>query len=252
MKHLRKRNVRDIGKKYKNVNIKPQMLIRGKAITRFTRQEVDFLKNELKVKTIIDLRSSMESNSSYKYKNEFNVVSQPVFDGLVPGVSHPEEVTFENLHEVIPEMDVLYYQILHDEPLDNLARTIRYIVNLNEEDYAVYFHCAEGKDRTGLVAAILLLILGVDNDEIVEDYLLTNKVNKKKAFKYYLAVKYIKHHRKLAYKLRRIYVAKVKYIDVLFKVIEDEYQTKENFFHQAMGLTDEEIEQFRNRMIIKE
>ncbi|MGY0541423.1 tyrosine-protein phosphatase [Nocardioides sp. YJ-D4] len=35
------------------------------------------------------------------------------------------------------------------------------------------FHCAAGKDRTGVVAAILLSLLGVGRDEIVADYELT-------------------------------------------------------------------------------
>jgi protein-tyrosine phosphatase len=32
------------------------------------------------------------------------------------------------------------------------------------------FHCAAGKDRTGVVAAVLLATLGVDHETIVEDY----------------------------------------------------------------------------------
>ncbi|MBO3665144.1 tyrosine-protein phosphatase [Microbacterium stercoris] len=35
---------------------------------------------------------------------------------------------------------------------------------------AVAFHCAAGKDRTGVLAASLLLALGADDDAIVEDY----------------------------------------------------------------------------------
>ena len=36
------------------------------------------------------------------------------------------------------------------------------------------FHCAAGKDRTGLLAALLLGALGVAHDDIVEDYALTS------------------------------------------------------------------------------
>ncbi|THH19929.1 hypothetical protein EW146_g1352 [Bondarzewia mesenterica] len=35
------------------------------------------------------------------------------------------------------------------------------------------FHCTAGKDRTGIVAAILLLLAGVDDDAIAMDYSLT-------------------------------------------------------------------------------
>jgi protein-tyrosine phosphatase len=38
---------------------------------------------------------------------------------------------------------------------------------------AVLFHCAGGRDRTGLIAAILLTVAGAEEDAIVEDYLET-------------------------------------------------------------------------------
>ncbi|WP_129658658.1 tyrosine-protein phosphatase [Rothia halotolerans] len=37
------------------------------------------------------------------------------------------------------------------------------------------FHCTTGKDRTGWAAASLLLVLGVDHDDVVDDYLRTNR-----------------------------------------------------------------------------
>lgn len=35
---------------------------------------------------------------------------------------------------------------------------------------ATAFHCAAGKDRTGVIAAALLLALGADDDTIIADY----------------------------------------------------------------------------------
>jgi protein tyrosine/serine phosphatase len=37
----------------------------------------------------------------------------------------------------------------------------------------VVLHCAAGKDRTGVVTALLLSLLGADREEIVADYLAT-------------------------------------------------------------------------------
>jgi protein-tyrosine phosphatase len=37
------------------------------------------------------------------------------------------------------------------------------------------FHCAAGRDRTGVLAAVLLMILGVDDADIVTDYALTQR-----------------------------------------------------------------------------
>jgi protein-tyrosine phosphatase len=39
----------------------------------------------------------------------------------------------------------------------------------------LYFHCTAGKDRTGVCAAVLLMLLDVSDDAIVHDFLLTNQ-----------------------------------------------------------------------------
>ena len=45
------------------------------------------------------------------------------------------------------------------------------------EGEALLFHCTYGKDRTGCGAMLLLAALGVDEETILEDYLLTNQFN---------------------------------------------------------------------------
>lgn len=40
---------------------------------------------------------------------------------------------------------------------------------------ALYAHCAVGKDRTGVVSALLLDLAGADDDAIVQDYLMTGE-----------------------------------------------------------------------------
>ena len=39
----------------------------------------------------------------------------------------------------------------------------------------VFVHCTAGKDRTGVCAAIILMLLGVSDDDIVREFLLTNE-----------------------------------------------------------------------------
>jgi protein-tyrosine phosphatase len=40
----------------------------------------------------------------------------------------------------------------------------------------VLFHCAAGKDRTGVAAALLLELAGVDDETIIEDYAVTERL----------------------------------------------------------------------------
>jgi protein-tyrosine phosphatase len=50
----------------------------------------------------------------------------------------------------------------------------RYFQALAEAEGPVLIHCAAGKDRTGLLAALTHHLAGVHPDDIAEDYLLTN------------------------------------------------------------------------------
>lgn len=50
----------------------------------------------------------------------------------------------------------------------------RYFRLLADTDGPVLIHCAAGKDRTGLLAALTHQVLGVSRDDMLDDYLLTN------------------------------------------------------------------------------
>ena len=43
----------------------------------------------------------------------------------------------------------------------------------SDEHYPLVFHCAAGKDRTGVLAALVLDLCGVARDDIVADYVIT-------------------------------------------------------------------------------
>ncbi|WP_333590580.1 tyrosine-protein phosphatase [Brevundimonas sp.] len=59
--------------------------------------------------------------------------------------------------------------------LDVFARYFRALGEGGDEGQgAVVIHCAAGKDRTGLLAALTHRLLGVHPDDVVQDYLLTN------------------------------------------------------------------------------
>ncbi|KAI8647151.1 protein-tyrosine phosphatase-like protein [Parasitella parasitica] len=49
------------------------------------------------------------------------------------------------------------------------------MVFTNPQNYPIEIHCTQGKDRTGMVSALILSIAGVPQDTIINDYAKTQK-----------------------------------------------------------------------------
>ncbi|MFC9292855.1 tyrosine-protein phosphatase [Streptomyces sp. NPDC057011] len=120
---------------------------------------------ELGVEAVIDLRYPWEIDAK----------------GRVP--EHPS-LTYHNLSiehrpydqpslgpevETGPYLAERYMEVAHDGVAE-LRTALRVIA---EQEGPVAFHCASGKDRTGLLAALVLALLGVPEEVIVEDFALT-------------------------------------------------------------------------------
>ena len=58
------------------------------------------------------------------------------------------------------------------------AAGIRYVLEVvsDPDRYPVAFHCTAGKDRTGILSAIILRLVGVPDEDIIEDYSLSANV----------------------------------------------------------------------------
>lgn len=80
------------------------------------------------------------------------------------------------LDGMLPEADDDYVISIYQEVLVNGASMFgTMLTHLADEDWLpALFHCAAGKDRTGIAAALLLSVLGVDDETILDDYELTN------------------------------------------------------------------------------
>ncbi|ASD11732.1 MULTISPECIES: tyrosine-protein phosphatase [Pseudomonas] len=70
----------------------------------------------------------------------------------------------------------IFLEMYRRLPLEHAERYGQLIRHLLEPDaLPALIHCTSGKDRTGFAAAVILLMLGVDRELIVEDYLVTNR-----------------------------------------------------------------------------
>ena len=161
-------NTRDLGGiETKYGKIRKGALIRGAKLNKITTKDFEKLTKKYNFHTVIDLRSKreIEEKPDRQFKN-INYISIPIFDKSTPGITH-EEQPGGILKSKINMVD-LYQEILTGEYLEKIGEVVRTIMNLEEDDYSVFLHCSAGKDRTGIITAILLTILGVNRDTIIK------------------------------------------------------------------------------------
>lgn len=155
-----------------------QKLIRSGNMGQLTPKDLDFLA-EYGLRYDIDLRSESET---WFYQDRYPVQTKYINLSLYPF----ERTLFENLGVVAGhqlrygELDIVdqtYAQMMTDpHPRAQFRQMFDYLLENDQPDQSVLFHCAAGKDRTGAAAFLILSALGVKEEAILQDYLLTNLV----------------------------------------------------------------------------
>ncbi|MFD9071305.1 tyrosine-protein phosphatase [Streptomyces lasiicapitis] len=120
----------------------------------------------LGVRTVIDLRYPWEIEAKGR------VPGHPSFDYHNLSIEHRyyDQPSLDPDVAIGPYLTEQYLEVAEDG-VKELRRALEVIAA--DDAGPVVFHCASGKDRTGLLAALVLALLDVAEDVIVEDYALT-------------------------------------------------------------------------------
>lgn len=126
---------------------------------------------ELGIRTVYDLRSDAERDT---VPNRLPDARRPTVVALslvstTDGDSPIERLSYSDGESFLEQ---LYLHIL-DSSAANFGRVLSGLAG--DDEIPAVFHCAAGKDRTGLVAAVLLSVLGVSEKDILDDYELTGR-----------------------------------------------------------------------------
>ncbi|HXK23886.1 MAG TPA: tyrosine-protein phosphatase [Myxococcota bacterium] len=140
------------------------LLFRSDALHLLTQNDVARIRDELRIGAIVDLRSTKELDSEGRGPLEqlpIRFHHLPLFDGF-------DAKAAAAMREQMGLAD-RYFRLAEYArgPIASVVET------LAESDAPAVYHCAAGKDRTGILSAVLLGILGVPDEVIVADYALT-------------------------------------------------------------------------------
>ena len=165
------------------------------------------------ITTIIDMRTDEETlrkPCGLAERSGFDYFRFPVTEGS----SVPESL------EAVPQS---YMEIALAENMPKFWRTIA------EAEGGVLFHCSAGKDRTGVVAAVILLICGAEREAIVENYVISREYNRPNLEAFLSA------HPEVD---RDIVLANPKSMNRFIELFTERFGTAERYF-EALGLPAE-------------
>ena len=165
------------------------------------------------------------------------------------GISHEKKVHSIKSLVCLPPMESLYEQMVSPKSLDNVTAVLKKILLLPEDEFSVIFHCSAGKDRTGIIAALILIFLGADRKSVIEDYLYTNKGKRLKAQLAYFGSVVLKLSRSFARKVKNYLLASEVYIQASLSVIEETYGSIEAYFSKKLNFTPEEKERIKDKFL---
>ncbi len=155
-------NVRHIGGYQGTRGPTSHTIVRSAGLQRLTDSGLSALA-ESRITTIIDLRSSIErTEHGTPDTSPFGIrsIHNPIWEADASPAGLGDEFDgYAPIYRAMLETGAPAYRRLFE--------------TIAESAEGVLFHCAAGKDRTGVAAALLLALAGVADNDIVEDYALS-------------------------------------------------------------------------------
>jgi protein-tyrosine phosphatase len=195
------------------------------------------------VRTVLDLRGDHEREDDPPAELPVEVVHVPFMEASEP---EWEEIAEEIEESVAAAPDVATstrdaYLIFLEHFKDNVAASLRAVAHAPEG--GVVIHCVGGKDRTGLLAAFLLHLAGVSDEEIAADYALSEERLRERHDAWFEAAETDEELERL----RRIAQTPAESMVGVFRALEQRYGSVESFLRSS-GVSDEELELVRARL----
>jgi protein-tyrosine phosphatase len=158
--------------------IRPKRLLRSDSLQNITPADVRTLCDTFDVRRVIDLRSDVEVRATAPTPLEAGSQMHTFHLSLYPDAMKPNELaTMSDPPLSLPwaihgserqeSPTQVYLDLLTTRP-ENIVRTLTIIAEGVQG--ATLVHCAAGKDRTGVVIAVVLAALGVSDADIVDDF----------------------------------------------------------------------------------
>lgn len=247
------KNFRDLGgiSAASGKKIKSGLLYRSAHLCSLTEKAANKFKVKTGLTTVVDLRSPSEfATAEDVVANGVNYLHiPPLNDEQNPAVTGKSRRAI--LNKIMAKeggarkhlSDTYRLMVTDKVPLDTFSALLKLLTDKNNT--AVLWHCTQGKDRTGIATACVLMALGVDREEIFKDYMRTNRSSRFKNILIYIGVFLITFSKHTADQLNLLLTANRCYLEAAFDEIDRIYGSTEGFLKNGLGITNDDIDNLR-------
>lgn len=248
------KNLRDLGgiRTSDGRRIRHGMLYRSSYLYNLSESDAEYLHDLIGLSTVVDLRSPSElaekkdtipDDVKYIHLPPLNDEQNPSVNrknrlGILKAIMAKEGGAKKHLS------DIYRLMITQRESLDAFKKMLD--IMSDDESHAVLWHCTQGKDRTGIATMVALMALGVDRNEIMRDYMKTNRSCFFKNFWIFIGVSIVTFNVCTAYSLDLLLSARRFFLEAAFDEIDTVYGGTEGFLKNGIGLTDGDISKLRS------
>lgn len=133
------------------------------------------------------------------------------------------------------------------------------LMRLMDQQTPLIFHCAAGKDRTGVAAALILSLLGVSDEQIIEDYLVTQAATQNLLESFHAGGatgpqgnsdfqhKLASYPREM---VQPVFDADLSYITTLMDYVKAQYGSFDQYAFMVLELNSDHVESLKQRLLV--
>jgi len=220
--------------------IKPGLLFRSGDLHSISDEDVAKLE-EIGLATIVDFRSERERE--WRPDKKIRTVRN-IYHMTIPDAVRDQATEFLKRNDLggLESLLIDEYRRMVTEHRKEFADLLNLIANT--DDLPLVFHCAAGKDRTGLAAIFLLTALDVSMDLSLEDFYATNGYNAGYAEKMIGRIKEKGYNGEL---MRPMLEVRKEYLDAALHEIEHRYGGLSTYLTETLNA---DIRKLKNRYLI--
>jgi len=225
-------------------------LLRSGSLDDLSAADMRTLTETYNLNQIIDLRLPNE------------VETKP--DTPIPATTYHHIDVYENGTETLPSLAQLQhteatqgtrvdivnrlrkiYERITVHPDSHQAMRKVFDILLTNDNGAVLWHCTSGKDRTGLVTAILLHILGASKETIYQDYMQTNEARKVANDAHIEELRNQGMSEEIIADMVEILTVREQYLDYTFELIDEHYGNIDNYIEDVLHISQDDQTKLR-------